>query len=773
MSLPILLIVIFSVFFPVTIRALGSASTYAVVSGTATVCGIVAGELTQSILCYQNRNGQSRTVPVLPNASFESLSGGYTFFCGLTSGGLSILCWDTAFNVSYSGFEPRRIYNSPRVGMTDLAVGDDQVCAREVSKGVARCWRGERGKSLFPSPGSDLEFSSITSGSGFSCGILANDSRVSCWGIVPVAGEIQKQFGNLTMSTLVAGVSHVCGLTAGSEFLVCKGKDEFDQLSAHPRYSGIAAGANFSCAIRGRSGQVVCWEGGHNRGSFEVGNESFETIVAGSNFVCGLVSSNLTVICWGPGWSNPGSNIPIGTIIPGPCVRSPCVACGTYPNSDNLCRGSGSICKPCQVDLPVALPLPPLTLPPVPRPVSPMNRLSQVFIVIGSVGAFAGICATLYCLCVGERFCRKSDGSVQLRETDSGVLDPADMPTQMSAPALVEGQSSISIRGKRTESWSKHTDIVEKFSLAELSAATRNFSLVCKIGSGSFGTVYRGLLTDGREVAIKRGRTGMVMKKYRDNENAFGSELAILSRLNHKHLVRLIGFCQEGNEWLLVYEYMSNGTLHGLLHNRETMGSSSGSDYIVDSWKMRIKIALDAARGIEYLHNYAVPPIIHRDIKSSNILLDADWTGRISDFGLSLTWPQSDKDYISGEAVGTVGYIDPEYYVMNTLTTKSDVYGFGVVLLQLLTGKRAVFKDEDGSGPQSLVEYAVPHILAGDLQSLLDRRIKPPATNEAGAVEAVARTAARCVSLEGRDRPDITEVVIDLERALPVLTSSV
>ena len=132
------------------------------------------------------------------------------------------------------------------------------------------------------------------------------------------------------------------------------------------------------------------------------------------------------------------------------------------------------------------------------------------------------------------------------------------------------------------------------------------------------------------------------MKKFQEKESAFDSELAFLSRLHHKHLVKLVGYCQERDERLLVYDYMKNGALYDHLHDKNNIEKSNS---FLNSWKIRIKIALDASRGIEYLHNYAIPPIIHRDIKSSNILLDANWLARVSDFGLSLMSPVSDREY--------------------------------------------------------------------------------------------------------------------------------
>ncbi|CAJ1859893.1 unnamed protein product [Sphenostylis stenocarpa] len=305
--------------------------------------------------------------------------------------------------------------------------------------------------------------------------------------------------------------------------------------------------------------------------------------------------------------------------------------------------------------------------------------------------------------------------------------------------------------------------------LTELVAATNNFSLHNKIGAGSFGAVYGAKLVDDREVAVKRGEA------WPKRKIKIKSELTFLSRLHHKHLVGLVGFCEEKDERLLVYEYMKNGALYDHLHDKNNVEKGSS---VLNYWKMRIKIALDAARGIEYLHNYAVPSIIHRDIKSSNILIDATWTARVSDFGLSLMSPEPDHDYRPMKVAGTLGYIDPEYYGLNVLTTKSDVYGLGIVLLELLTGKRAIFKyDEDGgtplSGtPLSVVDFAVPPILAGELVKILDPRVGPPDVTEAEAVELVAYTAIHCVNLEGKDRPTMADIVVNLERTLAICESS-
>ncbi|XP_050235670.1 putative serine/threonine-protein kinase-like protein CCR3 [Mercurialis annua] len=771
--------------FAPLVHSLGSSSTIAATFATATVCGIVAGEPTQRIQCYRN----GHLISVQPNVSFEAISAGFTFFCALRSGGFSVFCWETLSASNSSSFHPRRIYNSNTVRLTDLAVGDDQVCAREVNSGEAKCWRGkDRGGSLFPLPGAAFKFTTLTSGSGFTCGILRNSNKVYCWGINDVGDEIWRQFGNFTMLNIVAGKSHACGLTSNGS-LVCKGRNEGGELdvpfNSAFEFSGLALASDFSCAIGQSNGLVKCWGRGADKFLLN-GNVSgevpFELIVAGMDFMCGLSTRNLSMICWGQGWSQShhAFNLPLGMMIPGPCVQSSCTACGLYPNSELLCYGSGNICKSCRIELPFALPLPP-TMPPPSQPLPsslPQNKYSLAFLVFGSVGSFAGFCTIIYCLYNLLKMRSRNQNLVQpsatnAHETATSVTTYGSTPATPSLKSFSArrygsrrlGSSSGTLGRQRSESSSKHLEKTQDFLLAELVVATNNFSAQSKIGAGSFGSVYKGVLADGRLVAIKRGEKVKKMKKFQEKESAFESELALLSRLHHKHLVNLIGFCEEMDERLLVYEFMSNGSLHDHLHRNKSS--------ILNSWRMRIKIALDAARGIEYLHNYAVPPIIHRDIKSSNILLDVNLTAKVSDFGLSLKGPETDREFMSAKAAGTVGYIDPEYYVMNVLTAKSDVYGLGVVMLELLTGKKAVFKkEEEGSGPIEVVEYAAPLIAAGKMQRVLDKRVSPAAIQEVEAVEIMAYTAVHCVNLEGKERPNIMEIVANLERAIGLCDGS-
>lgn len=300
--------------------------------------------------------------------------------------------------------------------------------------------------------------------------------------------------------------------------------------------------------------------------------------------------------------------------------------------------------------------------------------------------------------------------------------------------------------------------------------ATNNFALDTRIGVGGFGTVYKGRLHDGREVAIKRAQHNTIQV-----EEQFRMELIVLSRLRHKHTVNLLGWCLEKDkrllsfrrkkqdqEHLIVYEYMENGTLYDHLHREPS------SSLVTVSWKMRIDVLLGVSRAIEHLHCHAMPPVIHRDIKSENVLFDSSWVPRVSDFGLSVIWDMK-KNEEEFRIAGTIGYVDPEYYHTGRLNPASDVFSLGAVMLEVLTGKKAFIRDLW----VDLVSFSLPIIEAGNLGKLLDRRPAPePTPQQLQALKHVAQTAACCVQIQGKDRPAISDLVTSLEMALEHITPS-
>ncbi|KAA8545356.1 hypothetical protein F0562_020140 [Nyssa sinensis] len=286
------------------------------------------------------------------------------------------------------------------------------------------------------------------------------------------------------------------------------------------------------------------------------------------------------------------------------------------------------------------------------------------------------------------------------------------------------------------------------FSFEEIKKCTNNFSEANGIGFGGYGKVYRGTLATGLVVAIKRAQQGSLQGALE-----FKTEIELLSRIHHKNVVSLVGFCYEKGEQMLVYEYIPNGTI------RESLSGKSG---IRLNWMRRLRIALDSARGLAYLHELANPPIIHRDIKSNNILLDEHLDAKVADFGLSKLMGDSEKGYVTTQVKGTLGYMDPEYYMTQQLTEKSDVYSFGVVLLELITARAPIEKGRHivREMEEVISKSKDPHNLHG----ILDPTIGLGAT--LGGLEQFVNLAMSCVKESGPDRPTMGEVVRKIENIM-------
>ncbi|KAI5406222.1 probable LRR receptor-like serine/threonine-protein kinase At1g67720 isoform X2 [Lathyrus oleraceus] len=282
--------------------------------------------------------------------------------------------------------------------------------------------------------------------------------------------------------------------------------------------------------------------------------------------------------------------------------------------------------------------------------------------------------------------------------------------------------------------------------LSDLREATNNFSK--KIGKGSFGSVYYGKMKDGKEIAVKT-----MTDPSSHGNHQFVTEVALLSRIHHRNLVPLIGYCEEEYQHILVYEYMHNGTLRDHIHE-------CSSQKQLD-WLIRLRIAEDSAKGLEYLHTGCNPSIIHRDVKTSNILLDINMRAKVSDFGLSRL-AEEDLTHISSVARGTVGYLDPEYYANQQLTEKSDVYSFGVVLLELISGKKPV-SPEDYGPEMNIVHWARSLIRKGDIISIMDPLLIGNVKTE--SIWRVAEIAMQCVEPHGASRPRMQEVILAIQDA--------
>lgn len=378
----------------------------------------------------------------------------------------------------------------------------------------------------------------------------------------------------------------------------------------------------------------------------------------------------------------------------------------------------------------------------------PSKKTKRIGLVIGCVigGSLVGILVLVLCYC-----------GFLTKRSKTGHKKPSWLPLPLHGNTLsVTKMSTISQKSGTASCISLAScNLGRNFTFQEIIEATNRFDENLLLGVGGFGRVYKGTMEDGTHVAVKRGNP-----RSEQGLAEFRTEIEMLSNLRHRHLVSLIGYCDERSEMILVYEYMANGPLRNHLY---------GTDLPPLSWKQRLEICIGAARGLHYLHTGAARSIIHRDVKTTNILLDENFVAKVADFGLSKAGPSLDQTHVSTAVKGSFGYLDPEYFRRQQLTEKSDVYSFGVVLMEVVCSRPAlnpVLPREQ----VNIAEWALTWQKKGMLDNIMDGnlagKVNPASLRKFG------ETAEKCLSEYGVDRPSMGDVLWNLEYALQLEETS-
>lgn len=672
----------------------------------------------QAVICWDATNSSSSSLhysAALP--PMAALSGGEGFLCGILSDSSQAMCWDSMGPFNGSDLVP--MVFKPNA-YSHIAAGKDHVCAirgsyySENDSGTVDCWdivrvstnslSSKQSDRFYDQNAGLLVFRKLISGDGFSCGII-RDGGISCWG--PSSGNLGISVTSEDIVGLSSGVDSFCGILQMTGEVKCWGDNT--SYAAPPtgtRFVSLAAGAQHYCGIREDSHGIECW-GSINASSIPKGS-GFLAIASSNTLTCGIREGDLVLDCWFANTSSPADyDPPLQLCSPGLCtavdcgegmfafnasllnepdltslcvrkdlkICSPCgLNCseGYFPsslctaNADRVCT-SCSLCQNsscgniCKLD----------SLPDIHQKHN-WDQLRQLFLIIGSTAS--GLLLILLAWCLLPRVI--VTGNEEAKKTQC-----------MSCFSKAEEESDGNADQHPPASVAPCPGVAQLYRLSELKDATNGFKEFNELGRGSYGFVYKAVLPDGRQVAVKRANAATIIHT---NSRDFETELEILCNVRHGNIVNLLGYCAEMGERLLVYEYMPHGTLHDHLHG----GLSTLN------WTLRLKIAMQAAKGLEYLHKEVVPPIVHRDVKSSKILIDADWGARIADFGL----------------------LTPTGRDLNA-DMRIDVYGFGVVLLEILSGRKAC--DEE-CVPPNIVDWALPQIRHGKAAAIIDRYIALP-----------------------------------------------
>ncbi|KAL9250709.1 Serine/threonine-protein kinase-like protein [Drosera capensis] len=759
------------------LAGLGSMSSIAISYGERgpVFCGLKS-DGSHLVTCY----GQNPAILYETPAHFPflGLTGGNSFVCGLLIESSLPYCWGSSAFISMGVPQPM----TEGAQYLEISAGDNHLCAlrkplmgRLRNTSLVDCW----GYNMTAKHVFDGQIKSISAGSEFNCGLFAENRTTFCWGDETSSNVISLIPTDLRFQLIGAGGYHACGIVEGVDAKVfCwgslnteeeltsgyTGNGNVDSPPGDPMLT-VVGGKFHACGIKSYDRGLTCWGVWMEQSTPPPVGRKFYGIAAGDYFSCGILADkSLQPLCWGLGFPK---SLPLA-VSPGTCQHAPCQS-GFYELSQSCHDPRSHICVPCQ---------------------NPCSQDETQCVGPDNDGRCVSNCSNCPSTECSSNCSLVFASNVSHGKKISGfwaVQLPMIVAEAVFAAFLVCSATLIAIlyvkyRLRNCQCWKMPALDCQKnglnvtspkvrpeleelkvrraqmFTYEELERATGGFKEESVVGKGSFSCVFKGVLKDGTVVAVKRAIMSLDMKK---SSKEFRTELDLLSRLNHAHLLNLLGYCEEGGKRLLVYEYMAHGSLHQHLHGKNKVLKEQ-----LD-WIKRVTIAVQAARGIEYLHGYACPPVIHRDIKSSNILIDEEHNARVADFGLSLLGPANSSSPLAELPAGTLGYLDPEYYRLHYLTTKSDVYSFGVLLLEILSGRKAIdMQYEDGN----IVEWAVPLIKAGDINAILDPVLKPPPEIE--ALKRIANVACKCVRMRGKDRPTMDKVTTALERALALLMGS-
>lgn len=673
-----------------------------------------------------------------------ALSGGEGFLCGILSNTSQAFCWSSVGSSTGTDLVPSSYRTTP---YSHIAAGKDHVCAIRGSyysdhdSGVVDCWNIDLGtnNSLRSRPSnqyydqsiSNYFFKTVVSGEGFSCGGI-REGGILCWG--PKSKDLGVSNVSDNFTALVSGKDSICGISNSSSEVKCWGNnDSFPFPPTGIQFVSLTAGAHHFCGIKKDDHGVECWG---NSNSSSVPKSSGFVAIASTDFTtCGIREDDLVLDCWFTDGSMPHDyNPPLQLCSPGLCGPGSCgqnqyafnASILNEPDLTSLCvKKDLKICSPCGSNCSEGFFLSSSCTANADRvctacslcqsdscwdvcrlkssPVRYWYHWRRLIIIIGS-SVLAVLLVLLIGCCFLPRICftKKKQGSKKQSKSkpESGIDAPPDSISSVSV-APCPGTAQL-------------------FRLSELKDATNGFKEFNELGRGSYGFVYKALLTDGRQVAVKRANAATIIHT---NSREFEMELEILCSVRHSNIVNLLGYCSEMGERLLVYEYMPHGTLHDHLQ-----GGLSPLN-----WNLRFKIAMQAAKGLEYLHKEVVA---HGDVKSSNILLDSDWGARIADFGLITS---SERD-TSGDM-------------------EKDVYSFGIVLLEILSGRKP--NDIDYT-PPGIVEWAVPLIKKGKAAAIIDHNIPLPRNVE--PLLKLADIAELAVRENHEERPSMADIATSLQQ---------